>query len=221
MIIVFGNNNVAEMLYLETQKYKEKNFAIEAFCVDNEYKDKDTFCDKPLLSLEEAIIKYPPDKSNMISTVLSSVNGLRKRMFVFNRLKSLGYTLVNYISPLADVCQNVKMGENNIIFSFSRIGLGAKIGNANILWNGVILDHDANIGDGNFFAGGCKTAGLVNIGNSCWIGINSTIIEGITIADETLIGAGSVIINNTQKYTTYVGNPARAISTHNEEGIKF
>jgi len=221
MIIVFGNNNVAEMLYLETQKYEEKNFAIEAFCADSEYKDKNTFCNKPLLSLDEAIKEYPPDKCNMISTVLSSVNGLRKRMFVFNRLKSLGYTLVNYISPLADVCQNVKMGENNIIFSFSRIGLGVKLGNANILWNGVILDHDANIGDGNFFAGGCKTAGLVNIGNSCWIGINSTIIEGISIADETLIGAGSVIINNTQKYTTYVGNPARAISTHIEEGIKF
>lgn len=30
-VIVYGNNNVAEMLYLETQKYNEKHLSIEAF----------------------------------------------------------------------------------------------------------------------------------------------------------------------------------------------
>jgi len=218
-MIIFGNNNLAEMLYYEAEKYSDKSFTIEAFCVDHKYIDTEHFCGKPLFSLEEIIIKFPPNKCNMISTALCSTSGLRQRMIVFNKLKKLGYTLANYISPLADVCQSVQMGENNIILSFSRVGLEAKLGNANILWNGVILDHNANVGDGNFFAGGCKMAGHVSIGNNCWIGINSTIIEETNIADETLVGAGAVIVKNTQKFTTYVGNPARAISTHQKEGI--
>ena len=217
-IIVFGNNNVAEMIYLETLKYNELYFAIKAFCVDDEYLNNNHFYDKPLLSLSEAVKKYPPQEYNMLSTALSS-SCLRKRIEVFYRLKKLGYKLENYVSPLADISSDVQMGENNIILSLCRVGLGTKLGDANMLWYGVLLDHDSNAGNGNFLAGGCKTAGFVNIGNCCWIGLNSTIIQKINIADETLIGAGSVVIEDTEPYTVYVGNPAKAIKTHKDTGI--
>ena len=205
------------MLLFESQKYG--HIDIEAFCVDKEYCKENVFHGKELLPLEDAVKKYPPSEYDMLSTVLASGNGLRAKMSVFNKLKKLGYNLANYISPLADIGQNVKMGENNIIRSFCVVGSEAKIGNANILWHNVILGYNINVGDGNFFAGGSKTAGFVSVGNSCWIGINSTIIQCINIADETLVGAGTVVIRNTNPCTTYVGNPARAISTHFDKGI--
>lgn len=220
-VIVFGNNNLAEMLYLETQKYNEMYFAIEAFCVDEDYKNQNSFCNKPLYSLEEASVKYPPDEYDMISTALCSTSGLRNKMVVFEKLKKVGYSLANYISPLADVSPDVQIGENNIILSFAKIGLSVKMGNANIVWHYALIDHNTNVGNGNFFAGGCKTAGFVNVGSNCWIGLNSTIIQHINIADETLVGAGAVMIRDTEKHTTYVGNPAKAISRHEDVGIKF
>jgi sugar O-acyltransferase (sialic acid O-acetyltransferase NeuD family) len=217
-IVVFGNNNVAEIIHLETQKYNEEHFAIEAFCIDKEYRTGNTFCGKPLLDLDEAVETYPPGEYAMLSTILSS-SGLRKKMLVYDRLKKLGYTMVKYISPLSNVFQNDVIGENNIVFPFCFIGLSAKIGNANIFWNGVNLDHNAIVGDGNFFASGCKTAGFVEIGNSCWLGLNSTIIQRMKIADETLVGAGAVVIGDTKPWTKYVGNPARAISEHKSTGV--
>jgi len=218
-IVIFGNNNVAEMIHMETQKLTDSSFTVDAFCVDREYLNSDSYCGKPLISFEKAIEKYPPHEYDMLSTVLASSNGLRKKMEVFNRLKKAGYGLLNYISPLSDISDDIQMGENNIIFSHCRVGLNVKIGNANMLWHGVLLDHDSVVGDGNFFAGGCKTAGSVKVGNSCWIGINSTIIQQIAIADETLIGAGCVVVKDTEPFTTYVGNPAKAIKAHKEEGI--
>ena len=217
--IIFGNNNLAEMIYLESQKFNEQHFAIEAFCVDGEYVNDNRFYDKPLLSLGEALIRYPPEEFNMLSTVVASNNGLRKKTEVFDRLSSLGYKMTNYISPLADVSSDVCIGENNIVLSFVRVGLDVKLGNSNIFWHSALVDHSAHVGNGNFFAGGCKTAGFVSIGDSCWIGLNATIIQRISISDETLVGAGSVIIRDTEPFTTYVGNPARAIRTHKDTGI--
>lgn len=217
--IIFGNNNLAEMLLLESQKFNEQHFAVEAFCVDDEYINDNYFYNKPLLPLSKALKKYPPEKFNMLSTVLASSSGLRNKSLVFDRLSNLGYNMVNYISPLADVSSDVKMGKNNIILSFCKVGLDVKLGNSNIFWHYALIEHNSRIGSGNFFAGGCKTAGFVNVGDNCWIGLNSTIIQRIKIANETLVGAGSVIIRNTEAHTTYVGNPARPISTHKETGI--
>jgi sugar O-acyltransferase (sialic acid O-acetyltransferase NeuD family) len=217
-VIVFGNNNLAEIVYLETQKFGECHFRIEAFCVDKKYVNASLFCGKPLLHLEDALERYPPQEYHMLSTILAS-SALRSKLVVFNRLKQLGYTLANYASPLADVSQDVRMGENNIILSFCRVGLGAEMGHANLLWHGVLLDHDARVGNGNFFAGGCKTAGFVTVGDSCWLGLNSTVIQQVRLADETFLGAGSVVIRNTDAHTKYVGNPAQAIGAHQDTGI--
>jgi len=217
-IIVFGiDNAISKQLYFETQKYGEDKFAIEAFCVDKEYKTSDFYCGKKVLSLDELQEQYQQKDINLISTVLTP----RPKMLIYDKLKGLGYSFANYISPLSDVCPDVKMGENNIIFSFSIVGFDVKLGNSNTIWNAVILDHNANVGSGNFFAGGSKMAGNVTVGSNCWIGTNSTIMGHLNIADETLIGAGATVIRDTQKCTTYVGVPAKAIGTHEETGIRI
>jgi acetyltransferase-like isoleucine patch superfamily enzyme len=49
------------------------------------------------------------------------------------------------------------------------------------------------------------------IGNSVWIGVNSTILKGVTIGDGAIIGAGSVVTKDVSPWTVVAGNPARII----------
>ncbi len=51
----------------------------------------------------------------------------------------------------------------------------------------------------------------VYIGKNVWIGSNSTILPGITIGDNAIIGAGSVVTKDVPQMTVYAGNPARKI----------
>ena len=44
-----------------------------------------------------------------------------------------------------------------------------------------------------------------------WIGIGSTIVECITLADNTQVGAGAVVTQSTQANSLYVGVPAKRI----------
>ena len=53
--------------------------------------------------------------------------------------------------------------------------------------------------------------GNVRIGKGSWIGIGSSIIQGIKIGEEVLLGAGSVVIKDLPDTVKAVGNPAKII----------
>jgi virginiamycin A acetyltransferase len=55
------------------------------------------------------------------------------------------------------------------------------------------------------------TKGDVVIGNDVWIGLNTTILSGITIGDGAIIAAGSIVTKNVEPYAIVGGNPAKLI----------
>jgi acetyltransferase-like isoleucine patch superfamily enzyme len=55
--------------------------------------------------------------------------------------------------------------------------------------------------------------------NNCYIGIGATIRNGVRIAEESLVGAGSLVLRDTEPYSRNVGHPARVLGYHREEGL--
>ncbi len=51
----------------------------------------------------------------------------------------------------------------------------------------------------------------VIIGNNVWIGGSATILPGVSIGDNVVIGAGSVVAKDIPSNTVAVGNPAKII----------
>jgi acetyltransferase-like isoleucine patch superfamily enzyme len=60
------------------------------------------------------------------------------------------------------------------------------------------------------------SAGKVKIGNNVFIGMNSTILKGVTIGDNVIIGANSLVNRNIPNNTVCAGNPCKVISTLEE-----
>ncbi|MPQ60190.1 sugar O-acetyltransferase [Duganella sp. FT27W] len=50
----------------------------------------------------------------------------------------------------------------------------------------------------------------IKIGKNVWIGAGALIMPGVTIGDDALIGAGSVVTRDVAPGVTVVGNPARS-----------
>ncbi len=48
-------------------------------------------------------------------------------------------------------------------------------------------------------------------GNDCWIGAGAIILNGITIGDGAVIGAGAIVTKDIEPYTIVAGNPAHKI----------
>jgi acetyltransferase-like isoleucine patch superfamily enzyme len=102
----------------------------------------------------------------------------------------------------------IKMGNsvycNGAIISST---VSIEIGNAVVISGYVlIIDHDGYGLDGN-----PAIERPVKIGNNVWIGMRATILKGVTIGDNSVVGAAAVVTKNVEPCTIVAGNPARKI----------
>ena len=58
-------------------------------------------------------------------------------------------------------------------------------------------------------ASGLEFGRPIHIGRNVWIGGGAIILPGVTIGDDALVGAGSVVTRDVPAGATVVGNPAR------------
>ena len=61
----------------------------------------------------------------------------------------------------------------------------------------------------------------VHIGKCCWIGAGAIILPGVTIGDNTVIGAGSVVTKDIPANVVAVGNPCRVMREINEHDREY
>ena len=110
-----------------------------------------------------------------------------------------------FIGPFVEIQKDVYIGSNTRIQSHSFICSAVKIGNSCFIGHGVKFVNDKfSNGKVNFDSPFEKTI----IGNNVLIGSNSTILP-VTIADDVIIGAGSVVTKDIIEPGVYFGNPAR------------
>ncbi len=83
--------------------------------------------------------------------------------------------------------------------------------NATITSFCIILSHDLS----RRFTHNEEIIGNVKISNGSFIGVNSTILPGVTIGEKCVIGAGSVITKDTQPNSIYAGVPGVMLKDKN------
>ena len=124
------------------------------------------------------------------------------------------------VSPFyCDYGYNIEVGENFFINM-----------------NCIILDEaKVTFGDNVFIAPNCgfytaghpldveqRNKGLeyaypITIGNNVWIGAHVCVLPGVTIGDNTVIGAGSIVNKNIPANVLAAGNPCKVIRNITEE----
>lgn len=57
----------------------------------------------------------------------------------------------------------------------------------------------------------CTYGAPITIGRNVWIGIASTVLPGVTIGDNSIVGANSVVTHDVPPNTIVAGSPARKI----------
>lgn len=107
--------------------------------------------------------------------------------------------------------KSARVGKGCVIYPRCSIDANVVIENDTIINIGCVIAHDTVVGEHCFLSPRVALAGFIKIEGMCILGINSTIIDNITIVSKTQIGGGSVVINTIDKAGLYVGNPCRFI----------
>ena len=61
----------------------------------------------------------------------------------------------------------------------------------------------------------------VHIGENVWIGANATILPGVTIGNNSIIGGGAVVTHDIPANVIAVGNPARILREIKDDDYKY
>lgn len=134
---------------------------------------------------------------------------VRKR--IVSKFQNSKVKFATVIDPTVIISDRVQIGDGTIICAGTIITVDVKIGNHVIINLDCTIGHDGIIGDFVTIYPSANISGNVRIETAVELGTGMQIIQGKTIAAQTIIGAGTVVITDCMESGTYVGNPAKKI----------
>lgn len=199
-VVVFGNSYWASIahVYLTHDSPHE----VVAFTVDRDYRAEDHFMDLPVLPFEEITDYYSPREYKMFIPIsFKRMNKLRAERY--HTAKAMGYELISYVSSKATTWPGFCCGDNCFILEDNTIQPFVTIGNDVVLWSGNHIGHHTVIKDHVFVSSQVVISGACTIEPYTFFGVNATVRDETTIAEGTLVGAGTVILSDTKPYELY------------------
>ncbi len=141
--------------------------------------------------------------------------GKKVKMLNLSWMNSVGLNHRCIITTEKYAC--LKIGDNvgmsgASIWCFKEINIE---NNVRIGANTLITDGDAHLDDPR--AGEVKP---VHICKNVWLGMNVMVLKGVTIGENSLIGAGSVVTKDIPANVVAAGNPCKVIKPLDELAIK-
>lgn len=140
------------------------------------------------------------------------------RLAFTKKLLDQGACFSSVVHPRAYVGKNVKIGDGSVICPGAVVTADSHLGRHVIVNVNASISHDCEVGDCTTVSPGCTIAGWCKIGAQVFMGVQSAVLPGVTIAHNVVLGAGAVAIRDVAEPGTYVGCPAKRLSkTRNAE----
>jgi maltose O-acetyltransferase len=139
---------------------------------------------------------------------------IRKRKQILSKLFAATGQNIEIEPPFyCDYGSNIYVGDD-FYMNFGCVILdcaAVHIGNKVLCAPGVHIYTATHPTDPEIRRSGLELAAPVKIGNNVWIGGGAIICPGVTIGDDTTIGAGSVVVKDLPARVVAAGNPCRII----------
>jgi sugar O-acyltransferase (sialic acid O-acetyltransferase NeuD family) len=207
-LVIVGAGEQADITY-EYFTY-DSPYTVAAFAVEQAYLESDEHLGLPVVALETLSDSHPPDRHQAFVAISSQqLNRVRRRLF--EAVKAQGFTCASYVSTRAFVWRNVTIGENCMIFEGNVLQHFVEVGDDCVLWSGNHVGHRTRIGAHTFISSHVVISGFCEIGDHCFLGVNSCFGDELSVADDTVVGAGAVVVKSiAEPRGVWVGNPAKA-----------
>jgi sugar O-acyltransferase (sialic acid O-acetyltransferase NeuD family) len=161
----------------------------------------------PIVDVPESFADYLADDTEFFVAIGN--NSIRQKWLV--RLQAAQARLASLIHASATLSDYSNIGEGTLLCAHSVVNPFTEVGVGCIINTGATIDHDCQIADFVHIAPGCKLAGIVTVDKFTFLGIGTTVIQQMHIGKRSVLGAGSVVVNNVTDNALYVGVPATKV----------
>ncbi|WP_251623400.1 acetyltransferase [Odoribacter lunatus] len=196
-----------EIYHLATQTNEYlKDFQIAGFLDDK--KDALNGYDNypPIVSSVE---DYNLQEDDVFICALGDVRYKKKYVEMIQKKGGKFFTLVH---PTSYISGNTILGEGCIVCAYTRISCDAIVGSFNTFQPFTAIGHDVRIGDFNHFNTYSFLGGFVEIKNSVTLHTGAIVHPHKKVEDNSIVGAGCVVLRNVKSNCTVYGNPAKTLT---------
>ncbi len=172
------------------------------------YPNAESFKDKALINSFNWIETL---KAMKINRVLITLENAQQRFQYINQARDAGMELINAIHPTALIMEDAILYENVILHARVYVGYRAEVFSGVIVNTGTQLDHHNVIQECATIDPGVVCAGNVTIARFAKVHTGATIKNRIRIGENSIIGAGTVVIKDVPENKMVVGVPGRII----------
>jgi sugar O-acyltransferase (sialic acid O-acetyltransferase NeuD family) len=119
--------------------------------------------------------------------------------------------LATVVHPQAAVSAHAAIGPGCFIAAQAVVAPLASLGRSVIVNHGAVVDHDVSVGDFSHIAPLAGLGGGARIGRRVLIGSGASVLSGVRVADDVVVGAGAVVCDHLEEAGVYAGVPARRL----------
>jgi sugar O-acyltransferase (sialic acid O-acetyltransferase NeuD family) len=145
-----------------------------------------------------------------------------RREQVFQQLRDQVPQLMfaTLVHPSVILGKNVKIGQGSLLMAGVIVNINSEIGDFGFLATGAQIDHDCTLEDFTSVSAGSVFGGLVRLKKYSAVTLGATVLDRLTIGENSVIGAGALVTKDIPDNVTAYGIPAKPIRKR-ELGEKF
>lgn len=166
--------------------------------------------------IAKIIIKY------QIQGGLITIGDNWVRYIISNQILNLvpDFEFINAIHPSVIIGNNVKLGCGITAMAGVIFNPKSKIGDFTFFATGAQIEHDCIISDFASVSAGSVMGGYVKLGKFSALTLGVTVLDRLEIGENTVVGAGSLVLKSLPSNVLAYGNPASIVRNRNI-GEKF
>ncbi len=159
---------------------------------------------------DERALKFSPELEK--HDIFIAIGNNKVRAHLALKVQNAGFKLVSLIHQSAIISPSAKISnEGVLVMPNVTINACVRVEKGVILNTSCVIEHECVVDEFSHISVGAKLAGNVSVGKLCLLGINAAVLPNLKIADECILGGGSVLIKDAREKGTYVGAPARLV----------
>lgn len=146
------------------------------------------------------------------TAIAAAIGDNTARIRWLHKVRNEGFQTPSLVSPQSIVSPTAKIEEAVYLHPACNVWTQARIGLGSILSPNATVAHHTVLGEGCFVSSGANVGASIFVEYGAFFGMGSITSTGVKlIASRTLVGAGSVIVRDTEERGVYVGSPGRLL----------
>lgn len=166
----------------------------------------------PIIGTSEDVHKFIADDNTYVIITHKTMKKEKEQYAKLKEMEIPSEKLANIIHPSVQVPTGFCFIGNGVMMAPNvQLSVDSYVSDNCILLGNSFIGHDSILEQYVTVANHATIGARVRIGKGAHIGTNATIKQGITIGEFSLVGMGSVVLNDVPPHSIVVGNPAKGL----------